>query len=492
MQRQIDSFFFIISFLICATLLTPWPGFAEKRQHKGQQSQFSTSEDLKGYVDFWRLIFTKYGKNHLVFHHRKYPFIVYSVLDFSEYAGGSPKKFDVIKERASVTETNRIQNALRNLGEGNKPSTPFERRLQTLFHSLGVGKDRYLEAIEPGQIRSQTGIRERFRDGIRRSGRYLHAIEKIFREEGVPTEISRLPLVESAFDDSAYSSAGAAGIWQFMRFTGKQYMTINAAIDERRDPFISSRAAAQYLAHAYEVLGSWPLAITSYNHGINGTLNAAKTTGSRDLSSIIKHYNGSGFGFASSNFFAEFLAALDVEKHYQIYFPGLVKDSPWQYNEMRLTRAENYRNLLRLTKSNHEEFLKLNPALLKPVLRGSAKIPSGFLVKVPLGEGQVIKAIVKHGSVSPAQESPAVKKISLKEISPAQAPPESTKFSSQVSNQVGEKQTSSNTKRRTYTVQSGDSLWSISREMRVPTTQLKRINEKAQGKIKPGQVLYLE
>ena len=99
----------------------------------------------------------------------------------------------------------------------------------------------------------------------------------MLREEGVPIELAALPHVESSFDPTAYSRAGAAGMWQFIRSTGLRYMRIDHIVDDRRDPFFSSVAAARLLRDNYEVLQNWALAITAYNHGQAGMRNAVRS-----------------------------------------------------------------------------------------------------------------------------------------------------------------------------------------------------------------------
>jgi membrane-bound lytic murein transglycosylase D len=174
-------------------------------------------------------------------------------------------------------------------------------------------------AAEDGRVRAQRGIMERFTNGLRTSRLYLPEMERIFRAEGLPVELTRLPLIESCFDVGAYSKVGAAGIWQFMPATARLYMEVNDAVDERRDPIASTYGAAQYLTRAYQRLGTWPLAITSYNHGQNGIARAIDEMGTTDIVRIIHYYDGPSFGFASRNFYAEFLAALDIEKHQEAY-----------------------------------------------------------------------------------------------------------------------------------------------------------------------------
>ncbi len=124
-------------------------------------------------------------------------------------------------------------------------------------------------------------------------------MQKIFRAEGLPAQLAYLPLVESSFNIRARSGAGAVGMWQFIPETGKKFMRIDDKVDERRDPMASTRAAARLLNENYRILGSWPLAITAYNHGTEGIFRAIESVGSRDLVELIRHYRSPTFGFGN-------------------------------------------------------------------------------------------------------------------------------------------------------------------------------------------------
>src|SRR5207245_1828647 len=119
----------------------------------------------------------------------------------------------------------------------------------------------------------------------------------------------------------------ALGVWQFTRGTGRMYLNINKKTDDRLDPMKSTHAAAKLLHDNYRALGSWPLAITAYNHGRAGMMRAKSEVGD-DLTKIISDYRGPVFGYASMNFYTEFLAAVDVYNNYEQYFGTLVLDKP--------------------------------------------------------------------------------------------------------------------------------------------------------------------
>src|SRR5262249_6892765 len=113
------------------------------------------------------------------------------------------------------------------------------------------------------------------------------------------------------------------GLWQLTADVADRYVRVDGKVDERRDPARASIAAARYLRDLYEQFGSWPLALTAYNHGPTGVQRARELLGADDLPTIIRRYDGPGFGFASRNFYAEFLAARQVLSHSDAYFPEL-------------------------------------------------------------------------------------------------------------------------------------------------------------------------
>ena len=159
-----------------------------------------------------------------------------------------------------------------------------------------------------------------------RSRYYVPTMERIFRTAGLPPELVTLAHVESGFHGASRSSAGAVGIWQFTRGTGKRYMKITRYHDDRLNPERETRAAAQLLRSNYETLGDWPLAITAYNYGTSGVARAAGIYGG-DYSQMVRHYQGPHFGFAVKNYYAEFLAAMQVHRYEDKYFPG-IEDEP--------------------------------------------------------------------------------------------------------------------------------------------------------------------
>tara|TARA_A200000159_G_C7300023_1_gene329658 strand:- start:462 stop:1373 length:912 start_codon:yes stop_codon:yes gene_type:complete len=121
---------------------------------------------------------------------------------------------------------------------------------------------------------------------LKRANKYFPTIEKILKEEGVPSDLKYLSVIESGLEN-AISPAGAKGFWQIMRTTGKEYgLEVNSNVDERYHIELSTRMATKYLKKAKNKFGSWTLAVASYNRGIRGiqrNLNQQKVENYFDL-----------------------------------------------------------------------------------------------------------------------------------------------------------------------------------------------------------------
>ncbi len=205
-------------------------------------------------------------------------------------------------------------------------------------------------------------------------------MQQIFRDRGLPIELTYLPIVESSYDINARSNVGALGMWQFMRTTGRQYMRVDRSIDERRDPIESTRAAAAFLQQSYDILGSWPLAITAYNFGPGGMARAVAAIESDNLVDLIGQYNHPYWGFAPKNFYAEFLAAVEIGKNVNQYFPELQLDSPVAVKEVELKNSVSVVALAKSTGLTKDQLLGWNPALSAQ----TRSVPAGYRVKVPV------------------------------------------------------------------------------------------------------------
>jgi peptidoglycan lytic transglycosylase D len=284
------------------------------RVFAGTQLAFPRPAAIEPNVKFWVDVFTAYGSRDFVVHDRDHVRKTYQVLHLPGVGEPSRQEVDAINGYLKT----KYAAILNRLATGATPADYEEQQIAMLFK--GEPLSAYTEAAQ--NLRVQEGLRERFMMGLLRSRYYRATMERIFKSAGLPPELVTLAEVESGFDSRAKSGAGAVGIWQFTRATGTEYLKITRYRDERLDPTTSTEAAAQLLRHNYDMLGSWPLAITAYNYGTGGTEDAAQVC-KGDYSEIFKTYNGPHFGFASKNYYPEFLAALQVHQYEDAYFPNL-------------------------------------------------------------------------------------------------------------------------------------------------------------------------
>ncbi len=275
---------------------------------------FPRPASLEPNISFWVDVFTGYSYRDFIVHDRDNVWKIYEVLHLP--GSGTPTQDDV--EWAGNYLKIKYSRALMRLAAGQKPTGYVEKRIAELFQ----GEPAKNYAIAADNLRVQQGMRERFREILVRGHGYQPAMARIFKAAGLPVELTLLPSVESGYHTKARSSAGAVGIWQFTRATGRRYMTIRGRRDDRLNPLRSTEAAAKLLRYNHGVLGNWPLAITAYNYGTYGMAQASAIHGD-DLGRIVERYNGPHFGFASKNYYAEFLAALQVHQYEDKYFPGI-------------------------------------------------------------------------------------------------------------------------------------------------------------------------
>ena len=132
------------------------------------------------------------------------------------------------------------------------------------------------------------------------------------------------------------------------------------------------------------MLKSWPLAITAYNHGLGGIQRAVRRVGSKNLNTIIDKYRHRRFGFASKNFYAEFLAAVWVSRNAMLYFGEFEIEPPWKYRTITLPIDYPADYLLAAYDLTSEELQRFNPALRPLVLRGETMIPKGYEIRLPV------------------------------------------------------------------------------------------------------------
>jgi membrane-bound lytic murein transglycosylase D len=480
---------------------------------------FTVPSILRERVDFWKDIFTKYGSAHSVIHHRDFPQIVFGVLDLTrEREAMSATSFDAYKTAVVKRTVEDLQGQLLELSAGQSARTSFQERVLDELRKRRLHVSVLKDWVEQDLVRTQTGIRERYAEAMRRAWRYLPVMEQIFVSEyGLPKELTRIPFIESSFDYTAYSSVGAAGIWQFMPKTARAHrMVVGRHVDERRDPLKATRAAAEYLRSAYNSLGAWPLAITSYNHGVGGVRSKARKAGTYDLAVIIEDPSERYFGFASTNFYPEFLAAVEIFEDHQTYFPEIREESPVRvvsYSVRSPTSAPQLASRLGIPVDHLRE---ANYGLLDSIWSGRAAIPAGYTLRVPyeyrnradqvFGSGMTEHVVqvgaqrqdrVTRSSLESSEQRDVltlpVAPIDSLEIEEVARSPQRAKSSaaavriSPSTSAVRRKQTAT----RSVTVRSGDTLNSLANRYGVRVERIKQLNNMRGSKLQAGQKILL-
>jgi membrane-bound lytic murein transglycosylase D len=339
---------------------------------------FPQPAELQPDVDFWIDVFTKYDNDEGVLHDNRNLAIVYDRLAIPENLGRRERQRRVEKHRKI------LQTILRSLASGKRDNlTAEETRILALWPA-DVSNKTLSDAV--GRIRYQQGLKDRFRQGLERSGRWRDHINREFSALNVPIEIAALPHVESSYNPDARSHVGASGIWQFTRSTGRRFMRVDHVVDERNDPFSATRAAGRLMAYNYSITGNWPMAITAYNHGLGGVRRAMQKYGDTAYVEILRKYNGRTFGFASRNFYVAFLAAKEVDQNVDTYFPGVIADKPTNYSVESLSSYVSVPGLSKALGTTPRKLAKHNPALQATVWQESKYLPKGYELRFPADE----------------------------------------------------------------------------------------------------------
>ena len=408
-RRWVWLVFASLAVLVCLS-------FAHSHAAQGRQSGklFPMPKSLKPNVDFWVHVFARLEGGSGVLHDDEDLSIIYETL--SDLPRDKERRRSLIRKKR-----NYYKGILKRLASGKRRGlSRDERRVLEKFQGKQTA-GAFRQAID--QVRFQGGIREAFRAGMVRSGAYLPIIEPIFERAGLPRELTMLPHVESSFRNDARSKSGASGIWQFIRSTGRRFLTINSYVDERHDVRLASIAATKLLKENYRLLGTWPLAITAYNHGAYGMKRAVANTGTKDIGKIVHNYRGRAFGFASRNFYAEFLAAVHVANNYERYFghirfakptvplPGMPQQNQERYQVRRgdsLHRIARRFNttvdaLAALNNLEHLHKIEIGQSLRIPVPHQRYQVRRGDTMgRIARRYGTTVSALVAMNNLSQA------------------------------------------------------------------------------------------
>lgn len=272
---------------------------------KKQDTNFPVPNELIYAVAFWKKIFLTYDSSVIVIHDRDNLNIIWDVIKLPVKDG----KVDEYNTSKFIKNTiSFYQERIKRVSFG-IIRDDLDSRLLKIGTSGGKNNLRFAW----DRVRVQRGVADKFAEGLENYSKVRNTIHGILKDNGLPVEIAALPFVESSYNNNAKSSCGAASTWQIMRSTAKFLgLKISKKTDERYDIIKSTRAAARLLKIGFNELGSWPLSLTAYNAGIGNIRKAVRQVGSKDIEDLIERYQGKAWGFAVDNYYASFLAALEI------------------------------------------------------------------------------------------------------------------------------------------------------------------------------------
>jgi membrane-bound lytic murein transglycosylase D len=320
-----------------------------------EKSKFQVSREMRARVNFWVKIYSHYNTTQGVFHMIDDPSIILGEIDL----------------------TTIYQNQ-------NMPDS----RKRKLIELEVKSKKNYLVSkfnVDSSKVRLQMGLRDRMRKAFYLSGKYLDQMEDIFAKENLPIELTRVVFVESSFNIYAQSKVGASGLWQIMPSVGRSKGYITTNYDKRNHPVYATKLAAKIMKQNYRGLKSWPLAITAYNHGLTGVRRMMKKSESVRIEDMIKSKQVTrSWGFASKNFYACFLAVLEVERNApELFGDDLIRADHLSFKEYRLPNHTNKAEVLTWFDGSITRFKNMNPHLNWAAIKKRKTLPAGVPLMIP-------------------------------------------------------------------------------------------------------------
>ena len=356
---------------------------------------------------------------------------------------------------------------------GELPSYTKEEYITRLSHLPNVIDMPYNEVVRKFIDQYSNRLRRSVAVMLGASNFYFPIFEEALETYQMPLELKYLPIIESALNPGATSRVGAAGLWQFMPGTGKQYgLEITSLIDERRDPIKSSYAAARYLKDLYEIFGDWTLAIASYNCGPQNVLKAIKRAdGVKDYWTIYPYLPAETRGYVPA-----FIAANYIMTYYCEHNICPVNTRlPAGTDTIMVNRNVRFEQIHELCNISIEELKALNPQYRTTLIPGDARpLPVRM-------SSEAISAFIEAGDS--LYEHRASELFSKKETEVPGITTQPSSFSSK------NRSRNSSGKGKSITVRAGDTLGAIARRNHTSVNALKRLNGLRSTNIRAGQKL---
>lgn len=317
---------------------------------------------------------------------------------------------------------------------------------------------------------------------------YIPIFEEALEAYGLPLELKYLPVIESALNPKATSHAGAAGLWQFMVATGKQYgLEINSLIDERRDPIKSSYAAAHYLKDLYNIFGDWSLVIAAYNCGpenINKAIHRAD--GQADYWKIYPYLPRETRGYVPA-----FIAANYVMNYYCEHNICPVRTTlPAKTDTVVVSKDVHLKQIADVCGIDIEELRTLNPQYRRDIVNGNNK-PS--VIRLPANATNTF--IANEDSIYRYETDALLTRRSLVEVESSKYTTSTSSTRKSYSKSKSKKRKSSRrsrTRKKSVTVRSGDTLSEIAERHHTTVKKLRQLNGIKGNNIRAGKKIRVK
>lgn len=320
---------------------------------------------------------------------------------------------------------------------------------------------------------------------------YMPIFEDALMAYDVPLELKYLPVIESALNPKATSRVGAAGLWQFMPSTGKQYgLEINSLVDERRDPVKSSYAAARFLRDLYKIYGDWSLVIAAYNCGPENVRKAIqRSNGKADYWSIYPYLPRETKGYVPA-----FIAANYVMTYYCDHNICPMRTTlPAKTDTVTVTRDVHLKQIADVCGVSLDELRALNPQYRRDIVNGNSK-PSA--IRLPIS---VVNSFISNeDSIYNYQADQLFTRRSLVEVDESVQPRSSysrksySSSSSTGRSKKGKRNKKKSTRSKSVTIKNGDTLSEIAARHHTTVKKLRKLNGISGSNIRAGKKIKVK
>ncbi|WP_320171559.1 LysM peptidoglycan-binding domain-containing protein [Maridesulfovibrio sp.] len=361
--------------------------------------------------------------------------------------------------------------------------------------------------------------RKTFARWLDRSEPFLPYVRKVLSDNNMPQDLAMLPFAESGYNAWAYSRAGAAGMWQFMPYTGRKYgLRVDWWVDERRDPYKSTLAAVEYLKVLHGIFNDWHLSLAAYNAGEGKIIRALKKSGCDNFFELTKNNHKLSRRYRlrpeTKNYVPKFIAISKIFKNLEeLGFENINWDNGMKVETVKVPGGTDLLALARACDMKWSEFQKLNPHFRRQVsppdgtinaylpervmadasdyLESPAARPFAGYKRYKIRSGDSWYRIAHRYGV-PVAVLKSVNNHRSNLIKPGQyimIPGKGSTMSVDAS-RVGKTRRTAQS-RANYRVQNGDTLWDIASRYNVSVKTLKRANGLYSSKLRIGQKLFI-